>query len=259
MKNHFYMSYAGNKREEVKYIYDNIKLDNIKTIVEPFCGTCAISYYISTQKEGLKYILNDNNKYLLEMFEIIKNDDKCLKFETLFNETVEQMDTKEKYNKLIKDKTLLGWFICNKIYCIRPGLYPNGNRNYKKTIKLSDYPIYKFFKNNDIEFHNFDASLIYDRYKIDDKALIILDPPYMQLCNDFYLNKTVNIYEYLYHNPIKKEKAKIILILEDIWLIKLLFNDNTILKKYDKMYQTSKKKTSHIIITNEIPPNGGII
>ena len=49
MKNHFYMSYSGNKREEVENIYNLIDFNNIATIVEPFCGTCAMSYYISTK------------------------------------------------------------------------------------------------------------------------------------------------------------------------------------------------------------------
>jgi site-specific DNA-adenine methylase len=252
MKNHFYMSYAGNKREEVKFIYNHLNLDNITTIVEPFCGSCAISYYISTQKEGLKYILNDNNKNLLEMFNIIKNEDKCLEFEILFNKLVSDIgDDKNKYLEIINKNNLIGWFIKHKIYCIRPGLYPNGNRTYKKTIKLSDFPIYNFFKNNNIEFYNLDATIIYNKYKVDDKALILMDPPYLQLCNDFYLDSSVNIYEYLNKNPIKKEKARIILILEDMWIVKLLFKDNIILESYNKLYQTSKKKTTHIIITNE--------
>ena len=76
MKNHFYMSYAGNKRNEVKDIYNHIDFENITTIIEPFCGSCAMSYYISTQKQGLKYIFNDNNKYLKEMYEIIIDDNK---------------------------------------------------------------------------------------------------------------------------------------------------------------------------------------
>ena len=48
-KNHFFMGYAGNKRNEVGTIYDSIKdkLTDIEYIVEPFCGTSAFSYYMS--------------------------------------------------------------------------------------------------------------------------------------------------------------------------------------------------------------------
>ena len=43
MKNHFVMSYVGNKRNELDFL-DNINLDNIKYCVEPFCGSCAFSF-----------------------------------------------------------------------------------------------------------------------------------------------------------------------------------------------------------------------
>jgi len=51
MKNHFFIAYSGNKREEVNTIHDYIKpklTPSITTIIEPFCGTSALSYYIST-------------------------------------------------------------------------------------------------------------------------------------------------------------------------------------------------------------------
>jgi site-specific DNA-adenine methylase len=44
MKNHFFYPYFGNKREEVEHIYNLSDLNNIDTIVEPFCGSCAVSY-----------------------------------------------------------------------------------------------------------------------------------------------------------------------------------------------------------------------
>ena len=60
----------------------------------------------------------------------------------------------------------------------------------------------------------------------------------------------MNIYEYLYHNNITQEKAKVYLILENMWIIKLLFQHNNILFEYDKTYEASKKKTTHILISN---------
>jgi hypothetical protein len=57
MKNHFFFSYVGNKREEVEHIYNLLDLNNINTIVEPFCGSCAVSYYIWSQNK-------DKNSYV---------------------------------------------------------------------------------------------------------------------------------------------------------------------------------------------------
>ena len=245
MKNHFYMPYAGNKRLEVEDIEKTLNFDNITTIVEPFCGSCAISFYIASKHSGFKFILNDNNKFLNEMFEILKDDDKIIKFENEFNNL--QIDlTKEKYLKIISGDNVMSWFIKNKIYCIRPGLF---QLDYKiKNLNLKVIPIYSFFKNNDIKFYTGCGVECYKKYKDNTECLIILDPPYLATCNDFYFDSSVNIYEYLSLNDINKESAKIYLVLENIWIMKLLFRYNKILLEYDKLYQTSKKKTTHFII-----------
>jgi len=86
-------------------------------------------------------------------------------------------------------------------------------------------------------------------YNNNNKALIFLDPPYLQLCNDFYLDSSINIYEYLMKHNINGMLSYIVLVLEDIWIIKLLFR-NHIFITYDKKYQTSKKQTKHLIINN---------
>ena len=46
MTSHFYISYAGNKRREMKEIEPFIDLKGIKKIVEPFCGSSAFSFHI---------------------------------------------------------------------------------------------------------------------------------------------------------------------------------------------------------------------
>jgi len=46
MKNHFYISYFGNKRNEAEFFYNSIDLSQIKAIIEPFAETSAISYFI---------------------------------------------------------------------------------------------------------------------------------------------------------------------------------------------------------------------
>ena len=72
MKNHFYFSYFGNKRNEVNQIYESINFDNIDLIIEPFCGSCAMSYFIAQQQpKKFKYILNDNNEHLINFMKII--------------------------------------------------------------------------------------------------------------------------------------------------------------------------------------------
>lgn len=250
MKNHFYISYAGNKRNEVNDIYNNLNLEGIDTIIEPFCGTSAISYYLWTKHPELTFILNDNNKYLLEMYNIIIDDVKLDEFEKTINETyLPIIKHKEEYNKVVKQNNIYGWFISSKYYSIRPGLFPLNNPF--NLINIKQQPIYDFYKKANIQFLNEDGILTYNKYKTQSNNLIIMDPPYLQTCNDFYKNKDVNIYEYLYDHNIKNEKAKIYLILENIWIIKLLFKD-LVKSTYDKIYQTSKKNTNHIIVYNKL-------
>ena len=52
MKTHFYIVYSGNKRKEMKGLYPYLDFANIDTIVEPYAGSCAISFYISQHKVG---------------------------------------------------------------------------------------------------------------------------------------------------------------------------------------------------------------
>jgi site-specific DNA-adenine methylase len=71
VKNHFSASYHGNKRDEVETIYSNLHFDNIETTVEPFCGSCDLSYYIWTQNKetNFKYVYNDLNYNLVEFYD----------------------------------------------------------------------------------------------------------------------------------------------------------------------------------------------
>lgn len=250
MKNHFAIAYSGNKRDEVDKIYESLSdLENIDTIVEPFCGSSAISYYISTlHPKKFKYVLNDNNKYLIELYKVLKNPELRTKLIIDSNKIMESID-KTKYDLLKKDDTFISWFIMNSFFNIRPGLFPidKPKRDYKY---LDNCPIVNFLETENIILTNDNGIKTYDTYKNNKKCLIFLDPPYINTNNSFYYDAELNIYEHLYKNPINKCKAVICLILEDIWIIKLLFKNYEMIS-YPKLYQTSKKKTNHIIIFNK--------
>ena len=245
-KNHFIMPYFGNKRNEVKEIYEKISpiIDDIKTIIEPFCGSCALSFYISTlHPKKFHYILNDNNKFLIDLLEIIKDDDKLKILCDKLNEFSKDL-TKEKYTEIIKNhKTdIYSWFYGNTVFNIRPYLYPQGRtiKNDFQKIFLN-HPFINFLKTENITLKCIDAKDIIIEYKDDIKCLLFLDPPYLMSSNDFYNNKDVNIYEWLCNNNLNDFKSKFLLCLEDVWIIKLLFEKN-IKSSYSKTYQTTKKK-----------------
>jgi len=252
MKNHFIFSYAGNKRDEVEKIYKNLNLTNITDIYEPFCGTSALSYYISTQKpKEYTYHINDNNKHLIKLYNILKSKKETDKLNKEYNEITKTIN-KEIYDKLDKN-TLIGNLIHNKIYVIRPGLF---KLDYKyKEIDFNEYPICKFLRNEKVIITNSDATDLINEIKDKENNFIFLDPPYISTCNSFYLSPTLNIYEYLSINDINKYKCKLVIVLENIWIIKLLFKDKHFIE-YEKLYQTSKKKTTHLMIANyEIKEN----
>jgi len=252
MKNHFYYAYYGNKRCEVEEIYKNLNFDGITTIIEPYCGSCAISYYIwiNNKEKNYKYILNDNNKYLKEMFDLMQSDEKIKKFENDYHKIIKDID-KRKYDELIKKEELLSYFLKNKLYSIRPGIFPNDDlKPGQKVINLKSFPIYDFFKYADIEFTTTDGIDCFNKYKDNQECMIILDPPYISICNDFYLDHSMNIYEYLYYNKISNMDSKIYLILEELWIIMLLFSENRKIS-YSKKYTGMKKRQStHLIIYN---------
>jgi site-specific DNA-adenine methylase len=248
------MAYAGNKREEVEVIYDNINFTNINTIIEPYAGTCAISYYISTKHpKQFTYILNDLNKNMYRLYNILKNKDEIIKFEKEVNDVAKTIINKDTYKDAIKNMNTcpIAWFISNKIYTIRPALY---RLNYKYTyIKITDYPVISFFQNEKIIFYNEEGLSIFKKYENDKNAFIILDPPYLLSCNDYYdeaKTQQQNIYEYLHNNDIKKKKAKIAIIVARNWIIDLLFQKFKNKVEYDKIYKCSKKTVKHTIIKN---------
>lgn len=258
MKNHFITSYAGNKREECKDIYTLCNFDNITTIVEPFCGSSAFSYYVSlNHPKKFKYILNDNNKHLIELYKILKDETLYNNFKLEVEKKVEIVkSSKDEYLKCVNSGTFIGWFIGQKYYNMRPALYP---ANKKRWNKLNDlYPIINFLRNEDVEFCNMDGKDIFEKYMNDTDKLIFLDPPYVATCNDFYEASNCNIYEFIFNNNPINLKSNIIFALENSWIIKLLLKElidkcNVLLK--DKIYQNTHKNTTHIYLTNKLKNN----
>ena len=65
---HFILPYAGNKRNEYKYLKKYLNFDGIQNIIEPFCGTSAISFNIWLEHPNFHFYLNDINKDLIEIY-----------------------------------------------------------------------------------------------------------------------------------------------------------------------------------------------
>ena len=248
---HFIFTYAGNKRNEFKEIINNVDFKDVKNIIEPFAGTSAISFNIwKIHKDKFNYYLNDNSKDIYNIYELFKNEDG--------NDIIDKINVikngikcKEDFMFLFKNKKdVYDEIVIRKMSSFRYGLFKGiSNSDYKLTKLQLEF--IEFIKCPYVYISNNDWIELFKEFKHNENSIFFLDPPYLNSCNDFYSNKDVNIYEYLYYNKIKEFKSHIFLILEDIWIIKLLFQDNKILNTYNKEYSISKKKTSHILIYNK--------
>lgn len=255
MKNHFFIPYYGNKRQEVEKIYDIIKakLVNVDYIIEPFCGSAALSYYISLLHPGkYRYVLNDNNEILVELYKLAQDEEKWDKYIDDVIVLYNTINTKEDYQRIVKMNTKEGYMIKHKIYAIRPGLFPAGKiygKDYLDNMKKA--PILDFLRRENVIITCDDAIKIVNVYKEHEKSLLFLDPPYIDSDNTWYKAPTTNVYEYLYDNDISKMKSYIVLCLQNNWIIKLLFKGKNNIT-YDKRYETTHKSTTHIIIDNTV-------
>lgn len=248
-KNHFFFGYAGNKRNEFNNAYEEFKkVKDITTIYEPFCGTSAFSYFLSVKEpKKYKYILNDNNKHLIELYKTAHDEDKLNTLINTLHNLMVDID-KEKYLVIIRQDTIEGFFIKHKVFSIRAGLFPTNKKIVKDFSYLKNCPIINFLRNENITFTNESVGAIKDEYN-NNETFIFLDPPYLTECNDFYSDSQANIYEYLSNNSINDFKCKILMILSDNWIVRLLFK-KYIKTVYEKKYECSKKKINHLTITN---------
>lgn len=255
--NHFIYSYQGNKRNEAEHFIEKTSFDDIENIIEPFCGSSAISFQIWLKYgDKFNYFLNDKNKRLIEVYETLKTKS-IEEIEEQINEISRKIENKNDWNLYLKNKdneTVFKYiFFCKFSTLSRYGFYPLRDERFKHEFKINDLQkqFIKFIKSPQVVISNDDWFVLFDKLKNDKNSMFIFDPPYINSCNDFYIEKTLNVYQYFFDNKIETFQSKIYLILEDIWLIRMLFANNKILFQYDKRYLVSKKQTKHIIISYE--------
>lgn len=211
-KNHFIFGYAGNKRREVDDIVQNTPLNNVTTIVEPYCGTSALSCYLSIlHPNRFVYHLNDNDSKLIELYEILKDPIKTKQLEDDYNECIKDM-TKEKYHSIIDSGAMLGYILARKHYYMRVGAYSTTRQPTKGSFINSI--IVKFLQTENVKITNIDGESVMKDYISQSDTIIYLDPPYLKTSNKAYYNNCSNlfsIYKYLETDDIKNYKSKIYL------------------------------------------------
>jgi site-specific DNA-adenine methylase len=255
MKDILLFGRLGNKENDIKFFNHLLPLD-VLNIVEPFGGTFAVTRKIYNDDKYIKYV-NDNDK---QLFKIYHDPDGYKKMIVDFNNyllltTLEQSngkkygDTKkliEYINNSSYDDDLKKSYIANKI--IRGSFCKmTKSTNTDKFINIM----------KKINFSCEDWETFINIHKTNDNTFIFLDPPYLFSDNSTYSAQSddntpdmtdilYKIYEIFKDN---KTKARIMLIINDLKILRWLYKDY-IKGSYTRIYQLSKKKSSHLIICN---------
>lgn len=257
---HMLIKYDGNKFNEYNNFKDKFNFDNIKNIIEPFCGTASISFRIWEEYgDKLNYYINDKNKDILKYFEFHKKTN-LNEFIDQFNIDKKPYNTQEKitelYNEWCIDKDTYKYIILAKLtYRSLKMKRHHSDRetqdcDTKSKINKHQMKFQEFLNSPNVFISNNDWKEFYNKYKDDNTNLIIFDPPYVKSNNTYYNEdcRGLNIYENL--NDINKDKAQSYFILEDIEETKELFKEWNILGTYPKTYSRSKRTTVHIVYKN---------
>ena len=144
-------------------------MNDIDIVVEPYCGSFALTRYMLDKYPDKKYICNDNDEMLINTFKTLQNDDKCNEL-IEFYKTFEIRDKKH-YDEFHKEKTICSFLFTYVIYRIRHGLYDKNKHKFndKDINRLVHFN--KHYKN--IEFVCGYAKHIIDQYKIINDVLCL--------------------------------------------------------------------------------------
>lgn len=245
-KNNSMYGRLGAKDTDIKHFKDLLPLD-VVNIVEPFCGSYAVSRIIYKDKK-YKIHVSDSDLFIKKIFKNVDlYVDTLKKIKPLF---IDKCDVKEQMKKIDDFECDLDFknFI-KQMNIIRGSLV--------KKITEPTQDAINFIKT--INFYDVDAFDLLNKFKNDKNAFIFLDPPYLFSDNSGYKEQQENpdMSDYLIKIldvfKDKKTKAKIMLVVNDLKLTRYLFKDFHI-SEYNKIYQIGKKKSVHLIITNYTKP-----
>ena len=237
----------GSKTNDIKYFKQYLPLD-VDIIVEPFGGSFSVSKYFYKDVEKYKFHINDLDTTL---FYIYNNFEEMLhtyySLIKIFNERyIFKYKDFLKYFKELEMNNDIKKYIYNTFF-VRGSLF-----KVLKKFRPNPDEIDILIDDN-TKITNSDYKDIFNEYQFNNKCFLFLDPPYLFSNNSGYtpqINKndmTLIIVDIL--KLLKNSKCKIMLIINKLDILTYLFKDY-IKGEYEKIYQISKKKVIHLIITN---------
>jgi len=209
--------YFGNKDNEMVDISKNLPdMNHIDTIIEPYCGSFALTRYLLTMYPNKKYICNDKDDLLIKTYKALQNNKICKELMNFFLKF--EIKDKDHYDTFKKENTIKSFLFTHIIYKIRNGIY---NENKHKFNERDINRLVYFNKNyKKINFICGDASKIITKYANTVKTFIFLDPPFL-LTSSFYSNTKnedlISFFNMLMN--INKFKSKILAVCGDNFLL----------------------------------------
>jgi site-specific DNA-adenine methylase len=263
------LPYVGSKRTDIKFFESKMPNPNdIDVSVELFGGSGYVSLYLFSKNNKIKSIINDIDEQLINFFKEVKRD-----FNAVidgYNTLIEPKPSKEDFEKLKDEyfknesnnlrRAILYLFV-NKYHGIRKYMYPLESRHNCQISKDKFKVFQEWLKNTEFTNENYDTIYeIINNNKSDKKFFILIDPPYFDSFNKYYISYTdkltndniikdttgmfIDIIKYL-----KECKKKMLLIINKNGITEYLYKDY-IKGEYNKTYSLTKNKTIHLIIDN---------
>jgi site-specific DNA-adenine methylase len=251
---HFICGYCGNKKNDFPFFKDYINYDGIDTIIEPFCGSSAISYLIwKIHGNKFNYYLNDLDNDLYNIYQLLKNEPIDI-INNKINDIKNTIKSKEDFKILFKkeNKTVHEIIYLRKASTFANGIFDKRSLTYKKQIISSEKRIFaEFIQQPNVYISNIDYKEVYNQHKNNENCIIFLDPPYLKSCNSEYKHRSTDCYNYL-TTDIQNKAATILLTLEKTDEIDNIFKNYKFLIEWKKKYQmVGNRITNMLLISNK--------
>ncbi len=256
------LRYPGGKTRACKILDENIlkyfTLNDFDTILSPFFGGGSFEFYLQNSYNK-KIIANDKFTPLYNFWKQIKYNN--IK---LYNELKEIKNIKkedfQKYrdeimnlnNDMLKQAIL--YFIINR--CSFSGATLSGGFSEEASKKRFTESSKEKIKNldlTDFEIYNYDFKKFINKYYIENKTLIFLDPPYYLEEKSNLYGKNGDMHDTFDHQKLYdtiKNKKKWIITYNDCDYIRKLYSQYLILSVNWSYGMNKSKKSSELIIIN---------
>lgn len=246
----------GNKQNFIKYFKSLLPLD-VTNVIEPFGGSFAVIRCVYKDDKYIKYV-NDNDDLLIQIYQNPENYAK-LKYDT--NE-IAKKHVNEKGNVIFKDFIieLDKYIIDNNISADIYNFLKYEIIVRSRMVKIIKSPI-DYTENinlmKKINFSYVDWLECVNKHRKNKDSFIFIDPPYLFSDNSNYaaqrrkegMDCTDIIIHILNMFKDRTTKAKIMLVINDMKIIKMLFA-KYIKGEYTQIYGISQRKINHLIICN---------